>query len=1075
MYIPEPYFGALISGLAGTIISKIGDAVPDLAERAKRAMKIVEETPPSKIENAVKLAIEEARQEMIRELGGSMATGTAQEMIAWLNHPPIVEQLVRQIVFRGAPDIDRLRKAHFDLPATQSSERLQALYPHIESFFTSIEDHLRANSTVRPLLREVDSLLKQMSLSADEQFEQIKRLMGQQLQRLDRPLLVIVNDPPLIEEPTPEERAYLTDLRKECNRIPLAPHSDNPAKQAALTNVYVDLRVDQSPLLDQKLARLDLPTEKQTALKVALETRLKKETPAVQSQASEGDEKRLETMSWVNGEGWEEFWKEQQIEIEQVRQAERLLTCLEMIRDVPRFVLLGNPGSGKSTLVNHLTFLFADGLLNAKSHWRQRTKDYFEQPLFPLRLILRKWSADLNEKSAEQDPLERVHEALRNLPDMKDFERLKKRLRSGNTLMLFDGLDETPTNDGDPTLLDRRRLILDSIHSFLDSYPMCRVLITSRVIPYRESTYKLDPTLDPPVPVRQLQKLDRDLIHSFLQRWYDEWIEVKGQEARYRQRHQKLLIALDGNNRQAKTLNEMAEIPLLLTMLAIVNAENVLPESRVQLYAMCIEQLLWQWEQVKHDDSTGAVESLTSILEGAESKIDKIRFERVLWELTFKAHEKSGNKDAELSIDDVQKALSPLYVTSSVKNKAWTWRMIEFMRKRSGIFVENDDKVFSFSHRSFQEYWAALHLESMPEVHKAVIPYAGNDIWREVILLTCGHAKLINKHPHTVKAIVDQLLYVYQEAQKNAKEDSAEDIQRLLLAGQAWQEYLLDYRPSAGPEFDTHQKILPLLRNLMWNKKALAAQRLSAGLLAADLGDLPKDLDDWVTIDATVRLGYNFKIGRYPVTNYQYNRFVDDKGYDREKIWWTCRPEAVKEILEVREDWPTKPYLWKDPTWGKNTQPVVGISWYEACAYCDWLNQTKQKFQIGENEVARLPTAAEWEFAARGTAERTYPWGKNFDPKKLNSAESELNQTSPVHMYREGRTPDTGIYDMAGNVWEWTNTNYEDWGRVLKGGAYYSDKDNCKASAADGVNPSYRYNEIGCRVVVVPISPGSES
>ncbi len=106
---------------------------------------------------------------------------------------------------------------------------------------------------------------------------------------------------------------------------------------------------------------------------------------------------------------------------------------------------------------------------------------------------------------------------------------------------------------------------------------------------------------------------------------------------------------------------------------------------------------------------------------------------------------------------------------------------------------------------------------------------------------------------------------------------------------------------------------------------------------------------------------------------------------------------------------------------GKGKYPVVNVSWFDASAYCKW-------------KGGRLPTEEEWEKAARGTDGRLFPWGNEFDIKKVNTL-GEYNGTTPVGKFPEGASP-YGVLDMAGNVQEWT----ADWYRQYPGNTY-NDKD----------------------------------
>lgn len=198
-----------------------------------------------------------------------------------------------------------------------------------------------------------------------------------------------------------------------------------------------------------------------------------------------------------------------------------------------------------------------------------------------------------------------------------------------------------------------------------------------------------------------------------------------------------------------------------------------------------------------------------------------------------------------------------------------------------------------------------------------------------------------------------------------------------------------------------------------------------------------------------------FRISRFPITNEQYKAYVDDD------------PEAQAPSHWEGGEIPA----------GYERHPVVFVSWYEAVAYTRWLTR-QAGFSI------TLPTEAEWEFAARGTARREYPWGNEEPTTERTNFFGNVGTTTPVDAYPEGATTD-GVYDMAGNAEEWVqdcwHRNYE--GAPADGSAWT--EDDCQSSLVRGganddlasqLRAAYRYrfpyyyrsNEIGFRVVWRP-------
>lgn len=174
-------------------------------------------------------------------------------------------------------------------------------------------------------------------------------------------------------------------------------------------------------------------------------------------------------------------------------------------------------------------------------------------------------------------------------------------------------------------------------------------------------------------------------------------------------------------------------------------------------------------------------------------------------------------------------------------------------------------------------------------------------------------------------------------------------------------------------------------------------------------------------------------MAKYPLTNAQYRLFVDAGGY-HEKRWWTETGWRQREV----ERW-TKPRYWHDTTWNDAEQPVVGVSWFEAVAFCRWLNET-----TGENTM--LPSEQQWQRAAQGDDGRFYPWGNAWDCERCNSSVSPCDSrvTTSVRRYEGRGSSAFGVADMAGNVWEWCLTDYRTGdhhtdgldARVLRGGAW---------------------------------------
>lgn len=225
-----------------------------------------------------------------------------------------------------------------------------------------------------------------------------------------------------------------------------------------------------------------------------------------------------------------------------------------------------------------------------------------------------------------------------------------------------------------------------------------------------------------------------------------------------------------------------------------------------------------------------------------------------------------------------------------------------------------------------------------------------------------------------------------------------------------------------------------------------------------------------------------YKIGKYPVTNEEFEEFVKSTGCltvaEKEGFGYVFNPgfASVKGA-----DW-RHPLGPKSNIFSKQKHPVVQVSWYDTVEFCKWLSK-----ETGQNY--NLPTEAEWEKAARGTDGRIFPWGNKWDPEICN-AEFRFKGTTPVGKFSPRFDSPYGCSDMSGNVFEWTSTtigSIDPWPskfnypyrpddgredqkvearRVGRGGSYSRGEIYCRTAFRFADPSSDRYSAQGFRIVL---------
>ena len=772
----------------------------------------------------------------------------------------------------------------------------------------------------------------------------------------------------------------------------------------------------------------------------------------------------------------------------------------------PRFVLLGEPGSGKSSFLRHLTLCLAGEVrrqagvagvpatatMAALAEWDlgAYTPIYVE-----LRDLVRTAFPALPtdpQQPAPRPTAETFWGYLRDtlLPAaLTGFARdLRTLADEGKAILLLDGLDEVAQAD-DPR---RREQVKALIAALVNDTLKLRIIIGSRPYAYQVGDWALagfGHTLLQPLHADGLQTLARALFTASA--------IPQAAAAAYT-----FVEALTDHPHLDARLYANPLFFTLLTALWLTDRAQRLPTTQAELYRRAVDLLLDRWARRQAPD--------LSVVETLGLTVVELRPVLESFACTVQESAQPGADTTVFRIGGLLDALYEAGYNPRVQDVA------AYLERHAGLLVSPSRGLFYFSHRSLQEHLAACELTCRDAAkRRPPVPMERHfpaglirrvqeqpARWRNVAYLAADE---LMTQGRTGEALLREVLDEFCQPYLTAQHAPAAVVIALTIARH---HALFDlcqsdrrYRRDLEPLRQVALQVLTDVTNFTPAERNIAGEllgrhpehdtRKGVGCRADGLPDI-----DWVEIPETDAQGRcefiyqenerrvepTFWMARYPITCSQFRAFVAAEDGFTNPRWW--------EGLAAPEDERVAPGEQAFKFWN---HPRERVSWYDAIAFCRWLTAKAQAhpallppaLQRQSNWRITLPTEWQWEKAARGHDGRQYPWGADYQVGYANINETwqkkgphYLAKSSAVGMYPHGASP-YGLLDIGGNLWERCLNEYNnpdrihvegDADRVVRGGSFFLATD-VSVLRRDGWNHRTRFN--GFRVVAVFVAPVS--